>query len=160
MKRCREKRLHFFGIGRILGQLQAYRIPLLLMLLTSAVGSMVDIGVPLFQRFALNRFVAQGSLRGLPLYLLLYVTVILFSALMNYISCMYGMKIEVGVDMDLRNKAFAHLQTLSFAYYNQNSVGYIHARVMSDTQRIGELCSWTLLNGAWQGCYLLGAITV
>ncbi len=160
MKRCREKRLRFFGIGRILGRLQAYRIPLLLMLLTSAVGSMVDIGVPLFQRFALNRFVAQGSLRGLPLYLLQYVAVILFSALMNYISCMYGMKIEVGVDMDLRNEAFAHLQTLSFAYYNQNSVGYIHARVMSDTQRIGELCSWTLLNGAWQGCYLLGAIAV
>ena len=70
------------------------------------------------------------------------------------------MKIEVGVDMDLRNEAFSHLQTLSFSYYNQNSVGYIHARIMSDTSRIGELCSWTLLNGAWQGCYLLGAIAV
>ena len=31
---------------------------------------------------------------------------------------------------------------------------------MSDTSRIGELCSWTLLNGAWQGCYLVGAIAV
>ena len=153
-------KVRFFGIGRILGRLQSYKLPLLIMLLTSAAGSVVDIGVPVFQRYALNRFVGQGTLQGLPAYLLVYVGVILLSAVLNYISCIYGMKIEVGVDMDLRNEAFSHLQTLSFSYYNQNSVGYIHARIMSDTSRIGELCSWTLLNGAWQGCYLLGAIAV
>ena len=156
----RRDSLRFFGIGRIIGRLGQYRVPLILMLLTSALGSAVDIGVPLFQRYALNRFVALGTLKGLPGYILLYVSVILVSAVLNYISCIYGMKIEVGVDRDLRNEAFAHLQTLSFSYYNRNSVGYIHARVMSDTQRIGELCSWTLLNGAWQGCYLVGAVAV
>ena len=153
-------KVRFFGIGRILGRLQSYKLPLIIMLLTSAAGSVVDIGVPVFQRYALNRFVGLGTLQGLPVYLLVYVGVILLSAVLNYISCIYGMKIEVGVDMDLRNEAFSHLQTLSFSYYNQNSVGYIHARIMSDTSRIGELCSWTLLNGAWQGCYLLGAIAV
>ena len=153
-------KVRFFGIGRILGRLQSYKLPLLIMLLTSAAGSIVDIGVPVFQRYALNHFVGQGTLQGLPVYLLVYVGVILLSAVLNYISCIYGMKIEVGVDMDLRNEAFSHLQTLSFSYYNQNSVGYILARIMSDTSRIGELCSWTLLNGVWQGCYLLGAIAV
>ena len=153
-------KVRFFGIGRILGRLQSYKVPLLIMLLTSAAGSVVDIGVPVFQRYALNHFVGLGTLQGLPVYLLVYMGVILLSAVLNYISCIYGMKIEVGVDMDLRNEAFSHLQTLSFSYYNQNSVGYIHARIMSDTSRIGELCSWTLLNGAWQGCYLLGAIAV
>ncbi len=150
----------FFGVGRILGYLKSYKLPLLVMLLTSAAGSIVDIGVPLFQRYALNHFVAQGTLQGLPLYLLLYLAVILVSAVFNYICGITGMKIEVGVDMDLRNAAFSHLQTLSFSYYNRNSVGYIHSRVMSDTQRIGELFSWTLLDGSWQGCYLIGAIVV
>ena len=153
-------RTRFFGVGRILGYLQSYKLPLLVMLLTSAAGSIVDIGVPLFQRYALNHFVAQGTLQGLPLYLLLYLAVILVSAVFNYICGIEGMKIEVGVDRDLRNAAFSHLQTLSFSYYNQNSVGYIHSRVMSDTQRIGELFSWTLLDGSWQGCYLIGAIVV
>ena len=62
----------FFGVGRILGYLKSYKLPMLVMLLTSAAGSIVDIGVPLFQRYALNHFVAQGTLKGLPLYLLLY----------------------------------------------------------------------------------------
>mgnify|MGYP002868337761 CR=1 FL=1 len=106
--------IRFFGVGRILGRLKQYRVPLALMLLTSAVGSVVDIGVPLFQRYALNRFVALDTLKGLPLYLLLYAAAILFSAVMNYISCIYGMKIEVGVDKVLRNDAFAHLQSQSF----------------------------------------------
>ena len=150
----------FSGLHRLLPYLTAYRRPLLMMLLTSGAGSMIDIGVPLFQRFALNTFVARGSMESLPAYLVLYLAVILVSAALNYICCIYGMKIEVGVDMDLRNLAFSHLQTLSFSYYNRNSVGYIHSRVMSDTQRIGEFCSWTLLNAVWQLCYLVGAVAV
>ncbi|MBQ9248917.1 MAG: ABC transporter ATP-binding protein [Oscillospiraceae bacterium] len=156
----RQKRKGFLGFAPLRPYLKAYRIPLLLMLLTSGAGSIVDIGVPLFQRYALNHFVTLGTLDTLPLFLVLYIAVILVSAVFNYISCIYGMKIEVGMDRDLRNAAFSHLQTLSFSYYNQNSVGYIHSRVMSDTSRIGELCSWTLLNGVWQGCYLIGAIAV
>ena len=156
----KQKRKGFLGFAPLRPYMKAYRIPLLLMLLTSGAGSIVDIGVPLFQRYALNHFITLGTLDTLPLFLLLYIAVILVSAVFNYVSCIYGMKIEVGMDRDLRNAAFSHLQTLSFSYYNQNSVGYIHSRVMSDTSRIGELCSWTLLNGVWQGCYLIGAIAV
>jgi len=150
----------FFGVGRLLPYLKGYRKQFMIMMLTSAVGSVVDIGVPLFQRYALNHFVSLGTLDTLPVYLLLYLSMLLGSSLLNYICCVYGMRIEVGVDKDLRNAAFAHLQTLSFSYYNRNSVGYIHARVMSDTSRIGEICSWLLLNGVWQACYLVGAVVV
>ena len=59
-------KVRFFGIGRILGRLQSYKLPLLIMLLTSAAGSVVDIGVPVFQRYALNHFVGLGTLQGLP----------------------------------------------------------------------------------------------
>ncbi|MBR1457506.1 MAG: ABC transporter ATP-binding protein [Oscillospiraceae bacterium] len=156
----RENETRFFGLGRVWPYMRAYRAPLWIMLVTSCLGSAVDIGVPVFQRYALDHFVAQKTLDTLPGFLAVYLLVLLGSAVLNYISGYYGMKIEVGVDKDLRDAAFSHLQTLSFSYFNQNSVGYIHSRVMSDTSRIGELCSWTLLNGAWQGCYLLGAIVV
>ena len=58
------------------------------------------------------------------------------------------------VGRDIRNAAFNHLQTLSFSYFNQNSVGYIHARVMSDTGKIGELSSWRLMDIVWNVSYL------
>ena len=153
-----EKKRTFFGIERILPYLKSYRGELVGMILFSAVGSLIDIGVPLFQRYALDRFVAGQDLHTLPWFVAAYLGVILGAAGCNYISCIWGMKVEVGVERDLRSAAFSHLQTLSFSYFNQNSVGYIHSRIMSDTQRIGELLSWTLLNSAWQLCYVVGAV--
>lgn len=155
----KEKKQHtFFGVRLILPFLKKYRGEIIGMIIISALGSLIDIGVPLFQRYALNTFVAGGTTKGLLPFALIYFGAILAAAGANYIACIWGMKIEVCLDRDLRGAAFSHLQTLSFSYFNQNSVGYIHARIMSDTQRIGELLSWTLLNSAWQLCYVIGAV--
>ena len=144
--------------GRILPWLKNYRLEMFLMALFSILGSLLDIAVPLFQRHALNVFVAKQNLSGMPVYILIYLGTILAAAAFNYFACIWSMKIELGVDKDLRNAAFSHLQTLSFSYFNRNSVGYIHSRVMSDTQRIGALVSWTLLDGVWQLSYVIGAV--
>ena len=153
-------KLPFFGIGKILPYLKNYKKPMAIMIAGSLVGSLYDVLVPVFQRYALNRFIALGTLEGLPLYIVLYLATILLTAVLNYASAVMGMAVEVGVDKDLRNDAFSHLQTLSFSYFNQNSVGYIHSRVMSDTGRIGTLVSWTVLDSIWQGCYVVGAVAV
>ena len=152
--------LRFFGIGKVLPYLKKYKKPMFGLVLGSLVGSLVDTGVPLFQRYALNHFIGERTLDTIVWFVILYLTLICGGAVFNYISAMYSMHIEVGVDRDLRNEAFTHLQTLSFSYYNQNSVGYIHSRIMSDTQRIGSLVSWTVLESLWQIGYVVGAIVV
>ena len=124
------KRLPFFGIGKLLPYLKHYKKALFGMITGSLAGSLVDIGVPLFQRYALNHFIGGGTLDTIVVYVLLYLLLICGGAFVTYIACIFSMSIEVGVDKDLRNDAFNHLQTLSFSYYNQNSVGYLHARVM------------------------------
>ena len=153
-------RLPFFGIGKVLPYLKNYKKAMAVMILGSVIGSVYDVIVPVFQRYALNHFITLGSLEGLPLYIILYLGAILTAALVNYAAALNGTKVEVGVDKDLRNAAFAHLQTLSFSYFNQNSVGYIHSRVMSDTGRIGVLVSWTVLDSIWQLGYVIGAVVV
>ena len=152
------KKHTFFGIRLILPYLKRFRFAIAGMILASAFGSLIDIGVPLFQRYALNHFVAEENLRTLPAFAGIYLGAILAAAVLNYVACIWGMKIEVSLDRDLRNATFSHLQMLSFSYFNQNSVGYIHARIMSDISRVGELLSWTLLNSAWQLCYVIGAV--
>ena len=154
------KQTRFFGIPHLFPFLRRYRRELVGIILFSALGSLIDIAVPVFQRYALNRFVGEGDLRTLPVFVGIYLAAILIAASFNYISCFWGMKVEVGVDMDLRNAAFAHVQTLSFSYFNQNSVGYIHSRIMSDSSKIGALVSWTLLNSVWQLGYIVGTVVV
>ena len=156
----KDSKLRFFGINKVLPYLKNYKKALFGLVAGSLAGSVVDTGVPLFQRYALNRFIGEGTLEHIALFVVLYLALILSGALVNYYSALCSQTIEVGVEKDLRNTAFSHLQTLSFSYFNQNSVGYIHSRVMSDTTRIGSLVSWTLLDSIWQLGYVLGAVIV
>lgn len=154
------KPLPFFGIGKLLPFLKQYRLRMFVMVSCGLIGTATDISIPLFQRYALNVFIGKGTLDGLWLFVALYAAVIILAGAVNYVSCSNAMIVEVGMNKSLRNALFAHLQTLSFSYYNQNSVGYIHARVMSDTSRVGSLVSWTLMDGVWHLSYLVGAIVV
>lgn len=160
MKKHEHKSLPFFGVGKLLPFLKKYRAELIVMIICGLVGSCMDIFTPLFQRYALYTFIESGSLKTLPVFIAVYLGTILLTAGANYLCCMRAMKVEVGVDMDMRNAAFSHLQTLSFSYFNQNSVGYIHARVMSDTSRIGALVSWTLMDTVWNFSFIIGAVVV
>lgn len=152
--------LKYFGIGRILPYLKDVRRPIFIMVFFGLAGSMTDIILPLFQRYALDHFVGLGNFDTLAYFLVGYILTLLVAAGSNYISCALANIIAVRVEKTLRQTGFNHLQTLSFSYFNQNSVGYIHARLMSDTTRIGSLVSWSLVDFVWRISYLVGAIAV
>jgi len=155
-----QRSLPFFGIGKVLPFLKKFRAQMLVMVLCGLASTGVDLLIPQFQRYALNHFIADNTLDTLPIFIGIYLVVILLTGVLNYTSCNYAMKTEVCVNRDLRDAAFSHLQTLSFSYFNQNSVGYIHARVISDTSRIGSLVSWSLMDSVWHLSYLVGAVVV
>jgi len=50
---------------------------------------------------------------------------------------------------DLRKQLFNHLQQLSLSYFSKTPVGWIMARVTSDTERVAELTTWGLLDSTW-----------
>lgn len=160
MKNAEKSGLPFFGVGKIIPYLARYKKQVYAMLVCGLLGSVVDIAQPILQRYSINHFIGGGTLDTLPWFIAIYFGTILLSAAANYISCTDATCLEVWIDRDLRNDAFAHLQTLSFSYFTQNSVGYIHARVISDSSRIGTLFSWSLIDGVWQMTYLVGAIIV
>ena len=159
-KKTETKHLKFFGIPKILPFLQHVRGQILMMVILALISSLVDITIPQFQRYALDTFVGKGTMETIIPFVLVYVAVILFASVINYISCAQATIVEMKVNRELRQTGFKHLQTLSFSYFNQNSVGYIHARLMSDTGRIGGLVSWWLIDCTWRISYLAGAIFV
>ena len=140
--------LPFFGIPRLIPYMRKYRKTLLVMILCGLAGTGTDLALPLMQRYALNHYIARRTLDTLPIYIALYR------------ATLDAWSTEVRVNRDLRSAAFDHLQRLSFSYYNQNAVGYIHSRVMSDTGRIGSLVSWTLMDSVWHLSYLAGSVVI
>ncbi len=154
------KALPFFGLGKLAPFLRPYRKYVIIMVTCGLMESVVDIVLPLFQRYALDHFVTGGKMDTVVAFVLMYLGVLLTMGICGFISVYCTSHVELYTAMDMRQAAFTHLQTLSFSYFNQNSVGYIHARIMSDTSRIGGLLSWTMMDGVWHFSYLVGAVGV
>ena len=66
----------------------------------------------------------------------------------------------MNIGKDLKWKQFEHLQQLSFSYYNTTPVGYIHARVMSDTLKIAGVIAWGLVDMFWAFIYVVGVFVI
>ena len=152
--------LRLFGIPKLAGYLPGYGRLLFAMVFFGTLGSVMDVVIPLFQQYAIDHFIADGAMNGLGGFLALYVLVMLVQTASNYISAYGACKAELYIGRDLKRQAFDHLQTLSFSYFNQNSVGYVHARVMSDTDRIASTLAWGLMEGVWYIAYLLFAVVM
>jgi len=97
----------------------------------------VDDGILAGDRAALTRIV---TIYGL---LILVEAVGVFAFI--FLAGILGERIRY----DLRKKMFNHLQDLSFSYFDRTPVGWIMARLTSDSDRIAELVTWGLLDVTW-----------
>lgn len=120
----------------------------------------VDVLVPLFQSYAIDHFIIPDSLKGIHAFALVYVAVIVAQTISVYLSVHAATTIEMNIGKDLKWAQFKHLQTLSFSYYNTTPVGYIHARVMSDTLRIAGMIAWGLVDMFWALIYVVGVFGI
>ena len=142
---------------RLLPFLKPYRWLMLLLILTNIIISVVDVLLPLFQRYAVDHFIEQRSLAGFQTFIAGYVVVIVLQVLSFVFYTLSAMKIEMHMGRDLKKACFVHLQTLSFSYYNVTPVGYILARVMSDTNKISAITAWDMVDILWALTYVLSA---
>ena len=62
-------RLPYFGLNRLLPFLRPYRKQLTVMILLGIVGSAADIIFPLFQRYAIDHYIAEAVLDTLPVFI-------------------------------------------------------------------------------------------
>lgn len=152
--------LPFFGLPKVFKYIRKYRNWIIIMVTCGVLASAGDILIPFFQRYALNHLEDGVFIANLVPFILFYVLTLLGKIITDFISSFLSGRVELSVLRDLRKLSFDHLQTLSFSYFNQNSVGYIHSRVMSDTARIGELVSWVIMQGVWNFSYLIGVVIV
>ncbi|MBQ5311275.1 MAG: ABC transporter ATP-binding protein, partial [Oscillospiraceae bacterium] len=135
-----------------------YRRQQIAMIVLGGFTTVCDSIFPLFNRYAIDNFIGRRTLGMMGVFVVLYVLLLIMQTLATFISTKICGKIEVSVNRDLRNSAFTHLQSLSLSYFNKNSIGSIHSRVMSDTSKIGETVAWRLMDIVWSGAYLLSVL--
>ena len=153
-------KVRLFGLPKLRPFLAPYKWMFLAMIVGTVLVGVFNTILPLFQQYAFDNFIEKGTMDGILPFTLLYVLCLVATMVLDYIASYNCSRIEMYVLRDMRRTVFNHLQTLSVSYFNVNSVGRIHARVMSDTSNISSIISWDVYQGGWNVTYILSAVVI
>lgn len=143
------KRLDIGVWKRLLQFARPYRRSLLILIFQMVLLGLVDALVPLFNRYAIDQIALAGRLDRLLPFSILGLTVITIQAINVRIMILSAGRLECGIPYDIRKAAFAKLQTMPLAYYDQTPVGWLMARLTSDSRRLGQTLSWNVVDLFW-----------
>lgn len=116
-----------------------YKCILAVTLLGSVAISMVELLFPMFLRHIMNDILPTGDIAAL-----LKAAAVLFCGYVavcavNYKVMQQGRTIGALVEQDMRRDVFAHVQRMSFGYFDNQRVGQLVSRIVSDVGEIREL---------------------
>lgn len=146
--------------AKLIPFLRPYRGKMLALVVMMLAGAACDIAYPLLSGYAVDTFVTPHTSQGVFGFAVLYLSVVLIQMVGTIFLARLGLKVEMYLGRDLKKKLFVHLQSLSFSYYNTTPVGTIMARVMSDTNKIGSVFAWSLVDIFWSAAYVIGSMAV
>ena len=94
----------------------------------------------------LAKFLDEGINKNFYLFLVGMVLFILGLGLCTALFLRFAGLLELKFYKGLTKKTFAKLQDQPFSFFDRSSVGWLMARVSSDTSRLGEIISWGLVD--------------
>jgi ATP-binding cassette subfamily B protein len=145
-------------LRRILDFLKPHWLWIVGFLITITIVSILDAVFTYLSKQIIDQGILGGDTSALYRILINYGGLILVQS-----AGIFGFIYLVGVlgervRYDFRQKLFNHLQSLSLSYYSRTPVGWIMARVTSDTERVAELVTWGLLDTVWGAVNILTSL--
>jgi ATP-binding cassette, subfamily B, multidrug efflux pump len=87
----------------------------------------------------LNRFLSADPLTGIAQIAAIYVGLLVFSFILEYLQTYFMQWTGQMAMFDLRAQIFRHLQRLHLAFYDRNPVGRLVTRVTSDVDALNDM---------------------
>jgi len=116
----------------------------------------IDSVNPFFTRWIIDHVIIPGRTSGLLPFSLVYLGVITIQSLIIWQFISQAGRVEMGVCYEIRRAAFRRLQELSYSYFDRTPVGWIMARLTSDTQKLGEVMAWGMIDMTWGTTMMAG----
>ena len=105
----------------------------------AAFSSLLSILFPLLTRYLLSVPIPAGDYRGMCIIFAVMLAVYVIQAVSNYIRIRWGHNLGVRMENKMREDLFAHIQTLSFSYFDRTKTGTIMSRITNDLFQIAEV---------------------
>lgn len=127
-------------LKRVLSYLKGYRIYLFLSLLLSAFTVLLTLWLPVLIGDAIDLILGEGAVDfdGIWKIFKTAATIILLTALFQWLMNVCNNKMTFGIVRNIRNDAFRHLQRVPFSYLDTKKTGDIVSRVIADVDQFSD----------------------
>jgi ATP-binding cassette subfamily B protein len=141
---------------RILAHARPYRGWLAAMGILGIVMAAGDVILPRVTGLIIDEAMHGGGATAVRTRVWQYLAVVTGMGILVWAFIVVAGRIATGVAYDMRRRAFAHLQELSFSFYDRKPVGWLMARLTSDCERLAGLLPWFMLDLFWGTSLVLG----
>ncbi|MDR1839393.1 MAG: ABC transporter ATP-binding protein/permease [Treponema sp.] len=141
-----DEKVSLFNVKRVLGYLIKAQGPLKFSLFLSILASLASLVGPLFVKRALDEAVPNKDLRLLLLMGVFLTASIVVSIALSAIRNTLVAKAGANIIHDIRNDLFAHLQKLSFSFFDSRPHGKIFVRVVPYVNSVSDALSNGIIN--------------
>ncbi len=136
-------------LARILSLTEPHSKSLIGFLISIMIVAALDAVFTYLSKLLIDKGILGQSIPTAVRILTLYALLLLVQAVFTFLFIFLVTRLGERIRYDLRKLMFDHLQNLSLGYYSKTPVGWIMARVTSDTERVADLITWGLLDSTW-----------
>jgi len=131
-----------------------------LMILFSSLLAILDVAIPLLNRFAIDNFFTESDFSKWPVFLTIYTIIAIGFGISIWGFIRQAGVIEAETSYELRRQAFDKIQKLSYSYFDKTPHGWIMARMTSDARKLSQIISWGLVDIVWSSLSMIFIIIV
>ncbi len=144
----------------LLALLRPYRRRSALMLIALLVGTAASLAPPLLAKAAIDRGIAEHSVRNLVLVVIAYLASSLVLWLMTYVQTYLVGWVGQRALADLRLQIFTHLQSLPIGFYESRPAGVLISRMTNDVEALDQLVTDSVVTLFQSTLTLAGTIVI
>ena len=105
----------------------------------AVVSGLLELGFPLAVRAFVDRLLPGQDWGLIALAAAALLVVYAVNTGLLAVVTYWGHRLGINIETEMRRRAFDHLQTLSFRFYDEQKTGHLVARVTKDLEEIGEV---------------------
>jgi len=162
MNKSRRGRSSFslFAVQQLFPRLREHRTALSVAAISLVISAAIGLAFPLIVRHLMDAAFENRDPSALNSIAVLLLVVFAAQAVFNFIQVFLLSATAEKVIAGLRTELFAHLLTLSPAFYSERNSGELTSRLASDCSTLGTVLSHQMAEFLRQILYLVGALTL
>jgi ATP-binding cassette subfamily B protein len=143
---------------KILSYARPYKIRYAIILTGSMLVGIIDLLMSFMSMWAIDGFMYPGTTDKIGLFAAAAFGLQILMATLTLLFCRSAGYLEAHMSTDIRKAAYLKLQTMSFSFFDNTSVGYLLSRLTNDISRIMEIISWVCIDLGWSIMAVIASI--